>query len=63
MVKSAKIATNLDLNAHGATMTVWTCWNAKIGNSFAKGGLISEGILTLVPLPKKVPNHSLEQKI
>ena len=27
----------------------------------AKGGLISEGILTLVPLPKKVPNYTLEQ--
>ena len=27
----------------------------------AKGGLISEDILTLVPLPKKVSNHTLEQ--
>ena len=29
----------------------------------AKGGLISEGSLTLVPLQKNVPNLSPEQKI
>ena len=30
---------------------------------FAKGGLISEGILTLVPLPGRSANLSTEQKI
>ena len=29
----------------------------------AKGSLISEGILSFVPLPKKVPNLAREQKV
>ena len=41
----------------GFTSVEW-----KFTDSF-KGGLISEGILTLVPFPKKVPNFYPEQKI
>ena len=35
----------------------------KFSGLFTKGGIISEGILTLVLLPKKVPNLAPEQKI
>ena len=42
---------------------LWKFWQHFVNRSDIKGGLISEVILTLDPMPKKVQNIVYEQKV